>query len=236
MQYMGGKSRIAKDLARVIDSVRRPGQWVWDPFCGGLSMSVALRAKGPVWSTDACAPLIALYRAVRDGWVPPDALSREEYHAARQLPNSDPLKAFAGFGCSYGGKWFGGYESDANGTRNRGGMPSNYALSAKRRLTKDVAGSVFACVDFLEVRPRPINAVLYLDPPYAGATEYAAARGFDTAVFVRAVRAWSEYAPVFVSEYDFPLGEIVWERAQRVTVARAKDKSAVERLYFVGPS
>jgi len=61
VQYLGGKTRIAKQIAAEIDKVRRPGQLVWDAFCGGLSVSRALMKNGPVLSTDACAPLIALY-------------------------------------------------------------------------------------------------------------------------------------------------------------------------------
>ncbi len=109
MRYMGGKSRIAKQIAAVIDEHRQPGQLVWDAFCGGLSMSVALSKKGPVLASDACAPLIALYKAVQEGWDPPTEVSRQTYMAAKLLPDSDPMKAFCGFGCSFGGKWFGGY-------------------------------------------------------------------------------------------------------------------------------
>ena len=47
MQYLGGKTRIAKQLAEVIDRVRPKSAWVWDAFCGGLSMSVALSKNGP---------------------------------------------------------------------------------------------------------------------------------------------------------------------------------------------
>jgi site-specific DNA-adenine methylase len=69
MQYMGGKTRIAKQIAAEIDKVRKPGQLVWDAFCGGLSVSVALSKNGPVLASDACAPLISLYKAVQEGGI-----------------------------------------------------------------------------------------------------------------------------------------------------------------------
>lgn len=90
MRYMGGKSRIAKQIAAVIDQYREPGQMVWDAFCGGLSVSVALSEKGPVLSSDANESLINLYNAVKTGWVPPTEVTREEYHVAKSLPNTDP--------------------------------------------------------------------------------------------------------------------------------------------------
>ena len=227
MQYLGGKTRIAKALAAEINKVRRPGQLVWDAFCGGLSMSCALSVAGPVLSTDACAPLIALYQAVQAGWEPPTVLSREEYHVARSLPDSDPLKAFAGFGCSFGGKWFGGYASGFNG-------PLTYVQLAARNVKRSVtAGCKLARISFLDVEPGPCDAVLYLDPPYRGTTGYAGVPPFDYDAFGQAVVDWSEFADVFVSEYAFPIGAVVWERASRGTLGLTHGVAHVEHLYYI---
>lgn len=227
MQYLGGKTRIAKQLATEIDKVRRPGQWVWDAFCGGLSMSVALSKNGPVYSTDACVPLIGLYRAVQAGWDPPTHVDEATYRAARDLPDTDPMKAFCGFGCSFGGKWFGGYAR--SGARN-------YASNARNSILKaGVPSAALASVSFFDARPHPLDGVLYLDPPYAGTTGYEGAEEFDRASFVERVREWSAFAPVFVSEYHFPLGVCVWSREQTTTVARKKAaySTATERLYYI---
>lgn len=225
MRYLGGKSRIAKQLTEVIDSVRQPGQWVWDAFCGGLSMSVALRKKGPVWSTDANAALIALYRAVQAGWDPPTEVSLETYKAAKLLPDTDPMKAFCGFGCSFGGKWFGGYARSYPTDRTPHG-------AALRSLKRDLARSTVARVDFMPVQPQACQAILYLDPPYAGCTPYSAVAPLDSEAFVQRVREWARFTHVFVSEYSFPIGEGVWEAECRVTGRGV----ALERLYYVGPT
>lgn len=231
MRYLGGKSRIAKHLAEVIDSVRHPGQWVWDAFCGGLSMSVALRRKGPVWSTDANAALIALYRAVQSGWEARTEVSEAEYRAAKALPDADPMKAFCGFGCSFGGKWFGGYAKPYPTNKTPHG-------AALRALKRDCgAEATFGCVDFMSVQPQECEALLYLDPPYDGTTEYKSVQRFDTAALVRNVMAWSRFTHVFVSEYSFPVGECVWESRQRTTLGgKGAHAAAVERLYYLGPS
>lgn len=236
MQYLGGKTRIAKQLAAEIDKIRRPGQWVWDAFCGGLSMTVALSKNGPVYSTDACVPLIALYRAVQAGWDPPTEVSREQWQAAKALPDTDPMKAFCGFGCSFGGKWFGGYAHDANGTRNRDGVPSNYALSAKRKLAASAPHvRALDALNFLDQEPRPSDGVLYLDPPYAGTTGYDGVTAFDHARFRQRCAEWSAHSHVFVSEYQMPFGQVVWSGVQCTTVARKKSAyaDATERLYYI---
>jgi DNA adenine methylase len=226
VRYLGGKSKIAKLIAAEVNKIRPPGGWVWEPFCGGLSVAHALRPAGPVWSTDANPALISLYRAVREGWDPPGELSEAKYRAARLLPDSDPLKAFAGFGCSFAGKWFNGYARDSAGC--------NYAALSRRVLLKDRACGPFACIDFLAVEPRPINAVLYCDPPYAGTTGYRGGK-FDSARFCVRVAEWSRFTDVFVSEYRFPLGVCVFAREQITTVSRKKSAyaPATERLFYV---
>lgn len=237
MQYLGGKSRIAKQLAEVIDSVRHPGQWVWDAFCGGLSMSVALRKKGPVWSTDACVPLIALYRAVQSGWEPPTEVSKAQWQAAKALPDSDPMKAFCGFGCSFGGMWFAGKAAPrTNGTTAK--LHSIEASSANT-LKRDCVNARLDLVDFMSVQPQPCEAILYLDPPYAGTQSYEGVAPFDSEAFVQRVRGWAQYTHVFVSEYSFPIGECVWSKASNGSncfSARSKKAPAIERLYYVGPT
>ncbi len=237
MQYMGGKSRIAKQLAEVIDRVRKPGQIVWDPFCGGLSMAVALSKNGPVWATDVNPALINLYKAVQAGWVPPTEVSKDEYQAAKSLPDTHPMKAFCAVACSFAGKWFGGYAT-ANLSRNRG-RPSHYCKGAASRLPNEAMRvHSFSCGDFLSVQPQPLDAVLYLDPPYRNTTQYAGAPSFDYDLFVQRVQDWAGHGvPTFVSEYALPVGRVVWERAQTTTVARDKTAyaPAIERLYYLGP-
>lgn len=238
MRYLGGKSRIARKLAARIREIVPDAEVYWDPFCGGLSMSVALSKYAPVLASDACAPLIALYKAVRAGWVPPSAVSEDEWRAAKFLPDTNPLKAFCGFACSFGAKWFGGYDAEPRRKQyTKRGQPTKSmwadpARAGAARLPDDVATlSDIECIDWLEWPAVDFGGVLYLDPPYAGTTGYDAVGLFDSRAFIGRVRAWSEHAHVFVSEYDFSLGECVWKATggSRGVGTRASD----ERLYYV---
>jgi DNA adenine methylase len=191
---------------------------------------VALSKAGPVWATDANPALIALYQAVQQGWVPPEQATDEQRKQALQLPDSDPMKAFLRIGCGFSGNWSSGFARDSHGR--------NYAAQAQRCLLRDVSGlkTQIQHLDFLDVAPRPINAKLYCDPPYAGTTGYAGAPPFDSALFCLRVAEWSRYTDVFVSEYQFPLGVCIWQRAQKTTVAAGtsgKSKTAVEKLFFI---
>jgi DNA adenine methylase len=232
MQYLGGKTRIAKQLAAEIDKVRRPGQWVWDAFCGGLSMTKALSVNGPVYSTDACVPLIALYRAVQAGWDPPTEVSREQWQAAKALPDTDPMKAFCGFGCSMSGAWFKAYAKDD--VPGSAGFKSRfYARACRTLLLKDTPGMTFDVANFLTVAPKPLDGVLYLDPPYAGTVGYDGAPPFDHAAFYSRVREWSTHCHVFVSEYQMPFGVEVWTRTQKAWIRNSRGPAQTERLYYI---
>jgi len=99
VQYLGGKKRLAKRIAAILDAERSDGQLFIDMFCGSLAISAAMPNRGPAIANDACVPLINMYKAWREGWRPPEHVSEELYAElkAKQDPN-DPLTAFAGFG------------------------------------------------------------------------------------------------------------------------------------------
>lgn len=227
MQYLGGKTRIAKEIAAIVNAERR-GRAFWDPFCGGLSVSVQLAKGGPGIVSDACAPLISMYQAVRAGWVPPAIVSEDDYRACRALSDVDPRKAFAGFGCSFGGKWFGGY---ARGS-------GDYAGQSKRALERDIpalAGCAIERLDFLAINPwATADLVIYCDPPYAGTTGYGGVPPFDHALFWSRVQGWeSRGVPVFVSEYACPLPHrVLREKVHPLHVAGGGRAGArTERLF-----
>lgn len=245
MRYLGGKSRIAKEIAAV---VAPRGYW-WEPFCGGLSVSVQLAKYGPGLVSDACLPLISLYQAVREGWDPPATLSKGEWQAAKLLPDTDPLKAFAGFGCSFGAKWFGGYTPSGsprvmNTAKGPQAIVNDNPRATRAALLRDVptlANCLILNRDFFAVDPWASPAqpeCIYADPPYEGTTSYSAVDVFDSRRFWLYCQAWSARGVrVFVSEYACSVAcDVVWEKRHRVqTGHRDSEKYRTERLFLVKP-
>jgi len=242
MRYVGGKSRHAKEIAKAISP---RGVW-WDAFCGGFAVSEALMQYGPGIASDAHPALISMYQAIQGGWSPPRSMSAEEYARAKTLPDSDPLKAFAGFGCSFGGKWFGGLANPIQGVDRRTGAPllrdpigessrsvlkvRNYARETADRLAIDLAPVQILRLDFLDVDPFPApDLTIYCDPPYQGTQGYSTG-AFDHARFWDRAQAWAALgARVFVSEYACLVPHrIVWEK--RVTSALQGGAKAGDRL------
>lgn len=231
MKYVGGKSKLGKRIAASI-AERRGDLAYWEPFCG--SLAVSRYVPGPGVLSDFCAPLIALYRAVAAGWDPPEQIDEPTYRAARELPDSDPMKAFAGFGQSFGAKWFGGYARRKSGNRNDAG-------ECRRALLRDVPavvrqGHVFEHGSFFEVRPRS-GFLLYLDPPYASTLGYGAVGVFDSAAFnVRAQEWRAAGSVVLISEYACPIGRELWSAEQITSVDKPRAGGRdlrVERLFEV---
>jgi DNA adenine methylase len=242
VQYLGGKSRLAKRICAILEGARQPGQRFVDVFTGGANIVAGMGDHGPCVANDGCEPLITLYRAWLDGWRPPAEVSEQLYHEvkARKDP-ADPLTAFVGFGCSYGGKWFGGYARSWNtpGTNDRKGRQGtgesiNFALDAavklERKLTccRDVS---FVCCDFADLEILPGDLV-YCDSPYRGTTAYGYFRGFDYDRYLSKLTEWSAIADVFVSEYTAQAD--TWEQVAELTIRNsAMSGDRIERFYRV---
>jgi len=196
VNYLGGKARSSKWLTGLILESTNRREVLVEPFIGGAWMAQALAPHFDKYlGSDIVPDLVLLYNALLDGWNPPHELSREEYESLRKAEPS-AMRAFAGFGCSFGGKWFGGYAVNQD--------HRNYALKAARGLMKKKAAlqqtaSSISCIDYKDIEI-PSSAVIYLDPPYDGTTKYSAVKSWDTPKFYETLEKWcSTDAHVFVS-------------------------------------
>lgn len=224
---MGGKSRIAKDIAKTILACTQEREHYVEPFLGaGAVASVLAPHFHKVSLSDASPDLMALWSALQCGWMPPETITRAQYDALRRAPVS-ALRGFAGYGCSFGGKWFGGY---AHNNDDR-----NYAGTAGRLLSKRIGnlGNVkFMVADYRDVTIGS-HSVVYCDPPYRSMTKYARLSEFDNDEFWKRMESWSLITAVFVSEYDAPPG---WQSVLEVTPqlslkANSNSSKATERLW-----
>lgn len=211
IQYFGGKQRISRQISEYINSNLAEGQDFIDLFCGSCNIVSKIKPNRRRIANDKHVFLIQMWRALRDGWIPPDELSREnwEYLKENQLENM-PLTAFAGFGCSFGGIWFSSYA-----VGDYGGHSRNYALSAKKKLLdkishmKDVE---FLAQDYKDVYIPP-RSFVYCDIPYKDTAGYSVG-AFNHDEFYDWVRENREDFTCYISEYKHNIPtdfEIVWE-------------------------
>jgi DNA adenine methylase len=244
MKYLGGKVRIAKGISSAILETVPDRERYLEPFCGGCAV---LEKMAPHFhrclASDIHPDLILMWQALMNGWVPPGELSEAEW---RELKNSEPsaLRGFAGFACSYGGKWFDSYARNGRGHHPGHRRGSSGATEGKNTTTRARDSLRRAIVEFRQlsydqVRPSQ-GTVVYCDPPYSQGAGYSNGR-FDSITFWMTVRQWAENgAHVFVSEYESPLPEaeteIIWEKERNLELSggiNGKCSKRLERLFYV---
>ena len=224
---MGGKSRISKQIAEVLNSAIDKDTPFVSLFCGSCAIESKVQADVKILN-DKHPYLIAMWQALQNGWMPPDVVTKEEYYRVKANMDENPaLTGFVGFGCSFGGKWWGGYAKDKRG--------DDYCGQAKRGLFKDLVGiqsATFTCLDYRDVEI-PDGAVVYCDPPYANTTGYTVGQ-FDTNEFWNYMRQLSKRCDVYISEESAPDDfECIWSKEKVRTLEKSDNvgRVKVEKLF-----
>ena len=140
VQYLGGKTRLAKHISTAILADTDAREVYVEPMVGGGSVLAAMAPHFErAYAGDVHEDLILMYQAIQSGWEPPSELSEDCW---RELKYSEPspLRGFAGFGCSFAGRWFEGYARNSKGT--------NYAAQAARKLAKQKVTATFLHTPF----------------------------------------------------------------------------------------
>lgn len=233
MQYFGGKQRIAKPLSEFLNAQMESGQVFVDLFCGSCNVVSNIRQDVERYANDKNKYLPTLFSQLQKGMVLPTSVSEEFYQEVKQLPDSSlenmAIKAFIGFGCSFAGKWWGGYA--------RGGEGRDYALNAynstmkKMSKMRDVKFINMDYYDFI----CPKGALVYCDIPYKNTTQYSAVGEFDHDKFYSWVKDQVD-CRILISEYkrNVPAGaEIIWEYSSKKDIRNSlgKQENTIEVLF-----
>lgn len=250
MQYLGGKSRISRPISEVINEIFRrqeqnkQGYFANNKqdvgrererervfvslFCGTCSIESKVNADVKILN-DKHEYLIEMFKALQNGYILPDTITEEQYKYIRENKDKDKaLSGFVGFGCSFGGKWFGGYARNKTGT--------NYCLQSKKSLLKDFVGlnnAIFTCLDYKDVKI-PENAIVYCDIPYKSTTGYSLGK-FDTDEFWCYNRELSKNNIVLTSEQEAPGDFIcIWQKefVRKLDNVNQNRKIVYEKLFI----
>ena len=214
MQYFGGKQRISKPLAAFLNSQLKPGQAFYDMFCGSCNVISKIDPNRDRIASDLHKELIAMWRYVQQGGELPDEISEEQY---KQIKESGAgwLKAFVGFGCSFAGKYWGGYAR--GGTQNS----QNYARCAKNSTLKKMETMqdvLFVTCDYQQMNIAHKNAMIYCDIPYKGTTGYSVGAFNHEAFYTWAKKQKWKGHTVLVSEYEQNVPDdwkVVWRHESK---------------------
>lgn len=228
MRYQGGKSRIAQQIAQIITTERERQLTFVSLFCGTCSIESKIEGFDNIICNDNHEYLIELLKGVQNGYDLPEIITEEQYKYIREHKDEDKiLTGFVGFGCSFGGKWFGGYARNKTNT--------NYALQSKKSLLKDMKNLMtakFTCQDYRDLII-PNNSIIYADPPYNNTTGYGKDK-FNSDEFWEYMRIISKNNKVFISEQTAPSDfKCVWEKEFTRTLDVNKDNQfkVTEKLF-----
>lgn len=216
MRYLGGKSRLAAQLAPFLETV-----CLYEPFVGAFNIVPAVRPHSAVCS-DIHAGLIGLYHAVQRGWAPPDRITEADYVSLKRERDGSPLSVFASFAASFGGKEWGGFARDATGRRDL----TAEGATAFRKKIPFIRSAQFRCVPFEAVYPCP-GATLYCDPPYAGTTGYRTIAFNQTAFVAWCNKQADRGCRVFVSEFTNPCPDrwrVAWSRERATSLEKGASR------------
>lgn len=232
MKYMGSKFRFQKEILEIILKDRKENQWYVEPFAGG--MNVISHVGGNRIANDYHPYLIKMWEALLNGWIP-QKIDKDLYLKIKSQPQKydDFIVGWAGFNCSYSGKWFGGFAGE---TKTKQGV-RDYQNEAIKNVTSQIEklkGCVFSNKSYLDLEI-PQNSIIYCDPPYYGTTEYKGVN-FNYDLFWNWVREKSKNNLVFVSEYSAPNDFVeVWSKIAKSSLsANGKiggNKNSLEKLF-----
>ncbi len=240
MRYVGGKSKIAEQIATTILAHTDLRESYLEPFVGGGSVLAKMAPHfGQVFAGDAHEDLILMWQAAQSGWIPPD-ITYERYQELRYAAEPSAERGFAGFGGSFGGRWFEGF---ARGGFN-GSTPRNHQAESSRAVVKIVNTIAPSSVTFdvKDYRDWSMSGphVIYCDPPYAGSLHDYKPGAFDTQEFWDHAARWADSGhEVFVSEYAAPEGWVsIWsaEKRQSLIVGSSERGMRTEHLWALGGS
>jgi DNA adenine methylase len=232
MRYVGGKCRIRKQVSEYINKNRKEGQAYYEPFVGSAWILMEIKG-GPNYASDVNKYLIAMWKALQKGWIPPSKMTQKQYDQAKEQVMekdgkgrmSDELLAFIGFGCSFYGMWFSQF---AHKDKNYAKVAKDSLLRKIKSIPKDTK---FKCMSYEDLKPEK-NSIIYCDPPYADTVQEYSKSNFDSEKFWEWCRKMSKAGhTVLISEYKAPKDFKCVLRIKTTLGIHSENRTRYEKLF-----
>ena len=162
MKYLGGKNKIGKYIAEVIKSYVPPEKMdiYLEPFCGSLGVMKNMTEYKEIYASDIHPDLISLWKKVKNGkFKAPKTLTEERWLKIKNYKSPNALKAFVGFGCSFGGKFFSAYAQKYTNGKNENYLQA--ATNSINKLEPKIKNINFDCCSYKDWEPN--NILIYCD-------------------------------------------------------------------------
>ena len=237
MKYTGSKSRISKDLCNIFNRIIYENgiKHYVEPFVGGANVIENIICENK-YGFDNNKYLIALWKKIISGWIPPDFIDKNMYRKIKLNPElcPDELVGIAGICASYNGNWFSSYGAIS---KTKIGTIRNYYQEGLKNIYKQVkklnnvtfSHKDYRSLDILKMN----NYFVYCDPPYLKNKKVYNDKEFDHKEFWNWVRVLSLNNFVVVSEYEAPSDFLViWEKQLSKMFPKQKKDTPTEKLFI----
>ena len=238
MQYVGGKNKLSKDLAPIIQSYITEGtKGYLEPFVGGANMIDKIKHHNKI-GCDIHKELIALLQYAQENELP-DTITEDEYTTVKNNRSDyeEWYVGLVGFCGSFGAKYFRGFARRYNKDGTLFDVPRQAINSLRRQSRLDNFKNIkFTNNNFLDLPKDKIKGyVIYCDIPYKGTTKYKTEE-FPYEEFYEWCKEMSIHNTVLISEYNMPDDfECIWEKELKTSlgsgVNKDSDRNRIERLY-----
>lgn len=235
MKYLGGKHGIGKWIAQYMVDQCPPADVIGylEPFCGSLGVFKQMTNKGykKYIASDFHPDLIDMWKKLQKKQLRlPKEISESEYNRLKNAKSPNAMRAVAGFGLSFGGKFFAGYAQKWAGNSGRNFLKEFKNSIEKIKPSVQQKNTEFYNKSYDAFTPK--NMLIYCDPPYRETEGYSTGE-FDHEDFWETMRIWSRNNCVFISEESAPLDfKVVWRRKKRRTLDKQDRFYKEEKLYM----
>ena len=234
--YIGGKSRISKDIYEVITKIVPNVKDFYDLMCGGLSISMEFTRTYNVYSNDYNEDLVFLWNYVRSNEIHLPIITLDKYKEYLMSNEMSYEKSFALIYCTYMCRYRGNFIENQY---QRNGRTLYYHQERfngiKKSQDKIKMIKNITCMDYRNFKDLS-GVIVYFDPPYIDSFKWYKS-GFDTDEFWRFVSHLAKKNYVFVSERSCPIPhEVVYEKEIINNVTKNPDKKLSEKLFFIRSS
>lgn len=233
MQYMGGKAKIAGHVHDVIEGHRKPEHDLFiEPFMGGANISAKVAPTfKKAYLSDSNRYVVAMWKALADGWEPPTTVPKTRYLAARrgELPDHEIGYILTAYG--FQGRFDGSYMDNPSNAKARN------AMRQAKKLASAPPPRITMRSHSYELVPKKLinkHALIYCDPPYANTTGYKGQGKFDHDKFWDTAHTWvAAGATVLVSELTAPPAWLtVWQQEKRESLGNGgPQKMRLEKIF-----
>lgn len=201
MAYIGGKSKGAEHILKILNDKKYDNMNYIEPFIGYGHILRRVQRKKTYIASDCNKLLIILLKGLQNNLKYPN-ITKKNYYTLKKMNKKDFITSIAAFCYSYNGKEWGGYtKSSKNGER------TNYPAERKRYYDTLKKNDTFMNTKIYQrsyTKFKPKGSLIYCDPPYKDKTGYNCGKEFNHKEFWDIMRKWSKTNVVYISEYNAP--------------------------------